>query len=301
LIEVIAAAGKRLTYLYDEGEPDVRTQMDQGTKLNVSGRVTSGLTFSSGVEMLKNRTEPSVFGVVRFDRGMLDYRLSSAYGVIPADAVPAATIARLRVMELGEAGYEQKKTFDAPSNVLFIPAEYWAVNCCPICPVICDWCIEVEGDPECPPCYPGGGAPPEPVPDRIKVVSDTGQDQKLTCSNGVQVINRFIKYQVIDKNGGNITEGLSVYEDVYFSSNTCSGTPISGGGTYASGGQFTDQLSTQCNSNCTSSSTCALHAAQYWVAAPSTNIASDIVLNVECFVSKVNGSEKLSAGTIMPK
>jgi hypothetical protein len=138
-------------------------------------------------------------------------------------------------------------------------------------------------------------------PDRIKVISDTGQGIIPTCSNGAQVIDRFIKYQVIDTTGTNITQGLSVFEDVYIASNTCSGTPISGQGTYASGGQFTDHVSIQCNSKCTSSSTCRLHASQDWVAAPTTVIASGIDLDVECFVSHVQGSLKLSAGTIMPK
>jgi hypothetical protein len=138
-------------------------------------------------------------------------------------------------------------------------------------------------------------------PDRIKVVSDTGQDRKITCSNGVQVVDRRITYQVIDTTGTNITQGLSVFEDVYIASNTCSGTPISGQGTYASGGQFTDQITTGCNSRCTSSSACGLIASQDWTAAPSTLMARGIPLDVQCFVSRVNGSQKLSAGTIMPK
>ena len=56
-------------------------------------------------------------------------------------------------MGLGEAG-NNKKTFDAPSNVLFIPAEYWAVNCC-ICPELCVLCDQLL-DPNCG-CEPGGG------------------------------------------------------------------------------------------------------------------------------------------------
>jgi YD repeat-containing protein len=148
LTEIVTLDGKRLSYHYQDGEPDLRLQMDHHSGRTVSERITSGLTFSSGLELLRNRTEGSAWGVVRFDRVMVDYRLTSELGVALPDAVPASAVARIRVMELRETAYENKKRFDAPSNVLFIPAEYWAVNCCPGCP-----------NPllDCPLCEPGGG------------------------------------------------------------------------------------------------------------------------------------------------
>jgi hypothetical protein len=66
--------------------------MDHHTGRNGSERVTSGLTFSSGLELLRNRTESSAFGVVRFDWAMIDYRLQSELGVVLPDAVPASAI-----------------------------------------------------------------------------------------------------------------------------------------------------------------------------------------------------------------
>jgi YD repeat-containing protein len=147
LTEIVTPEGRRLHYRYREGEPDLRLQMDHHTGRTLSERMTSGLTFSSGLELLKNRTEGSALGVIRFDTTMMDYRLASDDGVVLPDAVPASAMARIRVMDLGQSAQENKKTFDAPSNVLFIPAEYWAVNCC-ICGFdLCFFVCEPGADP----------------------------------------------------------------------------------------------------------------------------------------------------------
>jgi len=70
------------------------------------------------------------------------------------DAVPASAITRRRMMGLDGAGHEEKKTFDAPSNVMFIPAEYWAVNCCVGCEPW-DWASEWDAGPGyCSSCEP---------------------------------------------------------------------------------------------------------------------------------------------------
>jgi YD repeat-containing protein len=153
LTEIVTLDGKRLSYHYQDGEPDLRLQMDHHSGRNLSERMTSGLTFSSGLELIKNRTEGNSFGVVRFDQAMIDYRLASEFGVMLPDAVQESAMARIRVMGLGESTFEAKKSFDAPSNVMFIPAEYWAVNCCPGCP-----------NPllDCSLCEPGGGGGGDP-------------------------------------------------------------------------------------------------------------------------------------------
>jgi YD repeat-containing protein len=140
LMDIVTPDGKWLQYRYRDGEPDLRLQMDHHTGRTVSERITTGITFSSGPELLKNRTEISAFGVVRFDRAMMDYRLSSEHGVVFRDAVAVSAVERIRVREVGASGDKEKQVFDAPSNVMFIPAEYGAVNCCPECPFGDDTC-----------------------------------------------------------------------------------------------------------------------------------------------------------------
>ena len=105
---------------------------------------------------------------------MVDYRLASEFGVALPDAVAASAVARIRVMGLGEAG-NKKKTFDAPSNVLFIPAEYWAVNCCLPCGGgSCFDCIEPIAL-DC--CDPAGGGGEEEVIE----YDDNGQVASRCC------------------------------------------------------------------------------------------------------------------------
>jgi hypothetical protein len=136
--------------------------MDQHSGRTLSERITSGLSFSSGLELLKNRTEGNALGVVRFDRMMLDYRLPSEFGMVLPNAVQENAITRLRIMGLGESTYVAKKTFDAPSNVMFIPAEYGAVNCCSPCDPCGEYyCKSKPLNYHCPPCYPGGGEEPQ--------------------------------------------------------------------------------------------------------------------------------------------
>jgi YD repeat-containing protein len=153
LVGIVAPNGKRLDYRYQDGEPDLRLQMDHHTGRAFSERISGGQTFSGGLELLRNRTEPNAFGVVRFDRAMVDYHLASEHGVMLPDVVSTSAITRIRVMELGPSAVKEKNTFDAPSNVMFIPPEYWAVNCCPPCDLCPDCILPVDPEP-CPPCDP---------------------------------------------------------------------------------------------------------------------------------------------------
>jgi YD repeat-containing protein len=155
LTEVVRPDGKRLSYSYTDGEPDLRLQMDHHTGQAISGRMDSGLTFSSGLELLRNRTQGSLLGAVRFDRSMNDYRLASEFGVILPDTVQNNAIMRMRIIVMGETTYGYQMNFDAPSNVMFIPAEYWAVNCCPqVCPPRTEGVGVKPSAITCPPCEP---------------------------------------------------------------------------------------------------------------------------------------------------
>ena len=103
LTEVVKPDGERLSYSYADGEPDLRLQMDHHTGQIISDRVDSGLTFSSALEQLRNRTQSSLLGIVRFDRAMTDYRLVSDLGVILPDAVQNSAVMRMKVMMIGGA------------------------------------------------------------------------------------------------------------------------------------------------------------------------------------------------------
>jgi YD repeat-containing protein len=192
LMDIVTPDGKRLQYRYRDGEPDIRLQMDHHAGRVISERVTSGQTFSWGLELLRNRTEGVSWGLVRFDRAMLDYRLPSEFGVVLPDRVQEQTVARIRVMEVGPSGDKEKQAFDAPSNGMFIPAEYWAVNCCPECPFgddTCHFLCDLDG----------GGGPPGDCNDGcykvcgLKPEVDRGERCSNYCST---VTNSTICYWV---------------------------------------------------------------------------------------------------------
>ncbi|GEM_PF-6880420 len=97
-----------------------------------SGSVLSDASIGWGMEVVRDRVVGSEFGVVRYDGGVVAYRLVSGYGVVVPDAGLMGVLGRMRVLAVVAGGEEEE--FDGPSNVVFWPGEYRAVNCILPCP-----------------------------------------------------------------------------------------------------------------------------------------------------------------------
>lgn len=121
--------GRTLIYAYNEDEPDLRLQVDRETGVSLLPIAQGGATIGAAFEILYNRTRPTPYQVVHFDAHMRAFQPVSDIGIILLSQSLEDSLARLRLLDLGEADMDTKSYFAKPSNVLFIPSEFWSVNC----------------------------------------------------------------------------------------------------------------------------------------------------------------------------
>ncbi len=167
LTEVVTPSGQRLECTYASGEPSLITQMDHYTGSTASPRRDSGWTFAGYGEMFASRSDGSQFGAVRFDERLGRFQLSgtSGYEVSTRAQEADGPLARLRLVAEGTPLQQRQRAFQAPSNLLYLPAEYASINCCPICAYGPD-------APPCEPCYEDPPPPPPPDPLPATVTTD---------------------------------------------------------------------------------------------------------------------------------
>lgn len=161
LTAVVTPTGQRLEYTYAPGEPSLIRQMDHYTGSAASLRRDTGWTFSASRELFGGRADFSQFGSVRFDDNLKRFTLSgpNGYEISTRAEEVDGPLSRLRLVVEGTHLHERQRDFQAPSNLMFLPAEYAAINCCPICAYGPD-------APPCEPCYedPPPPLPPDPIP-----------------------------------------------------------------------------------------------------------------------------------------
>lgn len=150
LTAVVKPDGQRLEYRYAPGEPSLIAQLDYETGPVASDRRDRGLAFASQGEVSWTRSEPAANGSVRFSESLGRFELSGEGNEIylPATAVETA-LRKLRLVDDARPLNERERQFFAPSNLFFLPREYAAINCCPLCPVD----SFVEGGSTCEPCF----------------------------------------------------------------------------------------------------------------------------------------------------
>jgi len=150
------------------------------------------------------------------------------------------------------------------------------------------------------------------VPDRLSVVSDTGNAPFQNCPN---VKGRLITYQILDSSSSHspIAQALDVAEALdNLTSNTCgNGQPDpSVCESTSSSGQFTDGIAITVNcasavalSNCASNPSCGYEYTQRWSTCfPEAIIELMSVPGItHCNEIKINNATQLSTGTVMPK
>ncbi|MGH8542881.1 MAG: RHS repeat domain-containing protein [Gammaproteobacteria bacterium] len=135
----VADGSKQLIYSYAEDEQDIRLQLDHETQLNPLPWSNSGATIGAAYEIITNRTRLTPYRTVELDSNLDVFRLvSDITTVLPNEAIEDS-LARMRLLNLGDATFSDRARFSRPSNVLFVPAEFRWINCVSLPPPP-EWC-----------------------------------------------------------------------------------------------------------------------------------------------------------------
>jgi len=129
-----------IIYEYAQGEADVVSQLDNRTRAEY-GQKWDTSEFSARFEQLYTRTTASQIGMLTYDEILGEIVPAiRPEGWLPSNTWLAA-ISNMKLLSLFGRTQPAIFSFSMPSNRLFVPAEYWAVNCCYCCPiseVMCD-------------------------------------------------------------------------------------------------------------------------------------------------------------------
>lgn len=145
------------------------------------------------------------------------------------------------------------------------------------------------------------------APDRLVVVSDTGNQPVQGCSS---IIGRFITYQVSDSSASHSAIAQAIWVQEFLDSlttNTCgNGQPNPSSCELTdSSGQFTDGISITCGgaAGCSSNPSCGYEYTQRWsTCSQDGNIELDSVPGItHCNQITINNSTQLTPGTLLPK
>lgn len=118
-----------ISYHYGEGEPDVVSQLDSRT-LATFNQQRERATYGSRFETQFSRIRVAELGVFAYDERIHELVVSTP----PNDWSPTLPVERtlqaMRLPSLFADGGPDLEAFSMPSNRLFVPPEFWAVNCC---------------------------------------------------------------------------------------------------------------------------------------------------------------------------
>ena len=159
LVAVDTPDGQRLTYTYKPGERSLVEQYEHASVPVVDLRDT-GFTFSRPFATMDSRPLTAPFGAVRFSESLGSFQLANPDGseiVRPHEGIESA-LSKLHLFQTGVTQKALRSGFNAPFNNMFVPAEYFTINCCPEC-------YYSSGRWICPPCEP----PPPPPPPSVSI------------------------------------------------------------------------------------------------------------------------------------
>lgn len=149
------------------------------------------------------------------------------------------------------------------------------------------------------------------VPDRLRVVTDTGNLAFPSCPN---VVFRLITYQVSDSSAAHSAIAQAIWVEESFlnqTTNTCgNGQPLASSCELtSSGGQFTDGIAVTQNcgtvalANCNSNASCGYQHTQIWATCSQDGSIelTSIAGITHCNEIRVNNSTGFGQGTLLPK
>lgn len=129
----VKGGGESLTYRYQNGERNIVEAIDTFTDVGLSGNVISGMTFGGLYDVVLSRSIPSAYQAVHFDKNLREFRVLGEFGITLPNRSYKSAIERMRITSSSKTSSHPSDSFSSPSNVFFIPPEFWAINC-NVCP-----------------------------------------------------------------------------------------------------------------------------------------------------------------------
>lgn len=121
------------SYNYEDTEPDLRIQLDDGTMRVASDFARQSASIGDLLSIVYTRPYGSLLDAVRFDQATRTFDLPSDFEVPRRDAVSVNSLTRRKLLTVSAGDAEGRIVFDRPSNVIFLPPEYTTINCVQPC------------------------------------------------------------------------------------------------------------------------------------------------------------------------
>ena len=132
LTSIVPRGQRPIHYRYAKGEADIVAQLDART-LATFNQQREINEFANRFDVRFSRIRPAQFGLIAYD----DKTGELGIAMDPERWTPMTHIQRgiagLRLAPLFEQPQARLDAFAMPSNRFFVPAEFWAVNCCVCC------------------------------------------------------------------------------------------------------------------------------------------------------------------------
>lgn len=129
LSRVLREGREPLGYDYAPGEPDVVGQLT-ARAVPVYNQQREITDFASRFEIAFTRIRPAALGFFAYDDAADEIRVAADPSSWDPGAVIRRSIEALRIRHVLSENPRHVPHFVTPSNRLFVPAEYWSVNCC---------------------------------------------------------------------------------------------------------------------------------------------------------------------------
>ncbi len=118
-----------LQYEYAQGEPDIVSQLTVRA-LPVFNQQKEISDFGPRFDIVLTRVRPAALGLLTFDEAANELTIAADPTTWRPTAFLTRSISALKIEALMGEDPRGIPTFVMPSNRLFVPAEYWSVNCC---------------------------------------------------------------------------------------------------------------------------------------------------------------------------
>ena len=129
---IIPEGGVPITYNYAPGEPDIARQLDSSTAQSIV-QMKETSDFATRSDIFLSRIAPSNYGFITYDSSSGEIKVFVDPMTWTPESQVQDIIANTKLKFLFSESGPDYAEFSKASNRFFIPAEFWAINCCFCC------------------------------------------------------------------------------------------------------------------------------------------------------------------------